>query len=83
MAAPGEILVSATVLDLVGGSGLAFEDAGRHELKGISGRDSSLLIDRSPGSSKKSPSSATVVIKRFMIIACGNRLLCPQLVPGG
>jgi class 3 adenylate cyclase len=37
VAAPGEILVSATVLDLVDGSGLAFEDAGRHELKGISG----------------------------------------------
>jgi class 3 adenylate cyclase len=42
VAAPGEILVSATVLDLVDGSGLAFEDAGRHELKGISGRDSSI-----------------------------------------
>ena len=28
-------------------------------------------------------SSATVVIKRFMIIAFGNRPLCPQLVPGG
>jgi class 3 adenylate cyclase len=37
VAAPGEILVSATVLDLVDGSGLAFEGAGRHELKGISG----------------------------------------------
>jgi class 3 adenylate cyclase len=42
VAAPGEILVSATVLDLVDGSGLAFEDAGHHELKGISGRDSAI-----------------------------------------
>jgi class 3 adenylate cyclase len=38
VAAPGEILVSATVLDLVDGSGLAFEDAGRHELKGAAAR---------------------------------------------
>jgi class 3 adenylate cyclase len=38
VAAPGEILVSATVMDLVDGSGLAFEDAGAHELKGLHGR---------------------------------------------
>jgi class 3 adenylate cyclase len=34
-AAPGEILVSSTVRDLVAGSGLTFEDAGMHVLKGI------------------------------------------------
>jgi class 3 adenylate cyclase len=32
-----EIFVSRTVKDLVAGSGLAFEDAGEHELKGIPG----------------------------------------------
>lgn len=37
VAAPGEILVSATVMDLVDGSGLTFEDAGVHELKGLHG----------------------------------------------
>ena len=36
-AQPGEVLVSGTVKDLVAGSGLAFEDRGRHELKGIPG----------------------------------------------
>jgi pimeloyl-ACP methyl ester carboxylesterase len=30
-----EVLVSQTVKDLVAGSGLAFEDAGEHELKGV------------------------------------------------
>lgn len=35
MAAGGEVLVSSTVRDLVAGSGFAFEDAGRHRLKGI------------------------------------------------
>jgi class 3 adenylate cyclase/pimeloyl-ACP methyl ester carboxylesterase len=36
LAGPSEILVSQTVRDLVAGSGLAFEDAGEHELKGVS-----------------------------------------------
>jgi class 3 adenylate cyclase len=35
LAAPGEVLVSSTVKDLVGGSGLKFEDRGEHQLKGI------------------------------------------------
>jgi class 3 adenylate cyclase len=34
-AAPSEVLVSQTVKDLVAGSGLRFEDAGEHELKGV------------------------------------------------
>ncbi|MGH9004522.1 MAG: adenylate/guanylate cyclase domain-containing protein, partial [Acidimicrobiia bacterium] len=37
LAAPGEILVSGTVHDLVTGSGLRFADRGRHQLKGIEG----------------------------------------------
>jgi pimeloyl-ACP methyl ester carboxylesterase len=36
-AGPGEVLVSGTVKDLVAGSGLAFEDRGTRELKGIPG----------------------------------------------
>jgi class 3 adenylate cyclase len=36
LASAGEILVSSTVRDLVAGSGIAFEDAGTHELKGVS-----------------------------------------------
>jgi class 3 adenylate cyclase len=35
LAAPGEILVSQTVRDLVAGSGLTFEERGRHVLKGV------------------------------------------------
>ena len=38
IASPSEVLVSQTVKDLVAGSGLAFEDAGEHELKGIPDR---------------------------------------------
>ena len=36
-AAPGEILVSSTVKDLVAGSGIQFRDRGTHELKGVPG----------------------------------------------
>jgi pimeloyl-ACP methyl ester carboxylesterase len=38
LAGPSEVLVSQTVKDLVAGSGLAFEDAGEHELKGVPDR---------------------------------------------
>jgi class 3 adenylate cyclase/pimeloyl-ACP methyl ester carboxylesterase len=38
LAGPEEILVSRTVQDLVVGSGLVFEDAGEHELKGVPDR---------------------------------------------
>lgn len=38
LAAPGEILVSRTVVDLVSGSGIEFEDRGEHDLKGIPGQ---------------------------------------------
>jgi class 3 adenylate cyclase len=37
LAGPSEVLVSSTVRDLVGGSGLTFEDRGMHELKGVPG----------------------------------------------
>jgi pimeloyl-ACP methyl ester carboxylesterase len=35
LAEAGEVLVSSTVKDLVAGSGLAFEERGTHELKGV------------------------------------------------
>ena len=35
---PSDVLVSQTVKDLVAGSGLSFEDAGEHELKGVPDR---------------------------------------------
>jgi class 3 adenylate cyclase len=38
LAAPSEVLVSQTVKDLVAGSGLSFDDAGAHELKGVPDR---------------------------------------------
>jgi class 3 adenylate cyclase len=37
LADPGEVLVSRTVVDLVSGSGIEFENRGEHELKGVPG----------------------------------------------
>jgi class 3 adenylate cyclase len=38
LAEPGHVMVSSTVKDLTAGSGLVFEDAGEHELKGVPDR---------------------------------------------
>lgn len=38
LAASGEVLVTRTVRDLVAGSGIAFEERGEHELKGVPDR---------------------------------------------
>ena len=38
LAGPSEVVVSQTVRDLTAGSGLTFEDAGEHELKGVPDR---------------------------------------------
>lgn len=37
LAGPSEVLVSRTVVDIVAGSGLEFEDHGEHKLKGVPG----------------------------------------------
>ena len=36
-AKPSEVLVTRTVVDLVAGSGITFEDRGEHALKGVPG----------------------------------------------
>jgi class 3 adenylate cyclase len=38
LAGPSEVLTSQTIKDLTAGSGLTFEDAGEHELKGVPDR---------------------------------------------
>jgi pimeloyl-ACP methyl ester carboxylesterase len=45
-AAPGEVLVSSTVKDLVAGSGLRFADRGVHTLKGVPGEWRLFAVER-------------------------------------
>ena len=54
-AAPGEVLVSSTVRDLVAGSGLHFRERGVHKLKELPGEWSLYAIEF--GRSTKSRSS--------------------------
>ncbi len=44
-ASPGEVLVSATVRDLVAGSGITFAERGEHALKGLAGRLRLLAVE--------------------------------------
>jgi class 3 adenylate cyclase len=46
MAAPGEVLVTGTVRDLVVGSGITFDDRGRHNLKGVPDEWQVLAVER-------------------------------------
>ena len=54
LAAPDEVWVSATVRELVDGTGLAFADRGLHELKGITGQRQLYSLVR-PGSAPVGP----------------------------
>jgi class 3 adenylate cyclase len=46
MAAAGEVLVTGTVRDLVVGSGIVFDDRGRHNLKGVPDEWQVLAVER-------------------------------------
>ncbi len=45
-AAPGEVLVSSTVKDLVAGSGIGFRERGTAELKGVPGEWRLFAVER-------------------------------------
>jgi class 3 adenylate cyclase len=57
-AQPGEVLVSRTVKDLVAGSGLAFQDRGLYELKGIPGEWQLYAVDASSEIDRERPALA-------------------------
>jgi class 3 adenylate cyclase len=48
VAGPNEVLISSTTRDLVEGSGIALQDAGTHELKGLSGHRQLFRLVTSP-----------------------------------
>lgn len=55
IAGPNEILVTSTVRDLVAGSGLAFEDDGEHDLKGVPERWRLYRVVSEPAGSSSPP----------------------------
>lgn len=48
LAGAGEVVTSATVKDLVAGSGLVFGDLGEHELKGLPDRWHAYRVTAAP-----------------------------------
>jgi len=57
-AAPGEVLVSSAVRDLVVGSGIEFADRGTHELKGVPGLWGLLAVAGAPSHSERTVAKA-------------------------
>ena len=51
LAQPDEVLVSRTVAELVGGSGIAFADRGTHTLKGVPNQWQLLAVEDPPAGS--------------------------------
>jgi class 3 adenylate cyclase len=56
LAAPGEILVTSTVRDLIAGSGIEFSDHGTHSLKGVPGTWNVLAVEATSISGAAKPS---------------------------
>jgi hypothetical protein len=80
MAGPGEVLVSSTVKDLVVGSGIAFEDRGLRELKGVPGEWCSRSARDSPEvdalqvveESKAWARSSSLLLRRLVGLSGGS-----------
>ena len=64
LSAPSQVLVSRTVKDLVAGSGLAFEDAGEHALKGVPG-SWQLFAVAEPSAADPRPAALHSLVKAY------------------
>ena len=69
---PGEVLVSSTVKDLVAGSGIAFDDRGSYELKGIPGEWRLFALEPGFRWAANARSVGTRVAGHLAAPACGN-----------
>jgi class 3 adenylate cyclase len=75
-AAPGEVLVSSTVKDLVVGSGIEFADRGTHELKGVPGEWRLLaVVDHRPPPSQTLPLERDEVAPNAALRQRGDRVM--------
>jgi class 3 adenylate cyclase/pimeloyl-ACP methyl ester carboxylesterase len=75
-AAPGEVLVSSTVKDLVVGSGIEFADRGSHELKGVPGDWRLLAVaDHRPASQPAAPGPRDHVAPNATLRERGDRVM--------
>ncbi len=68
MAAPGEVLVSSTVRDIVPGSGFSFEDRGIHVLRDIPGEWRIYALTGIDGTRRASPAPEEVAAARRVAV---------------
>jgi hypothetical protein len=85
-AAPGKILVSSSLRDLVVGSGIGFTDRSSHELKGVPGRWQLLAADPNgaqPGSAEAVLAEAMPVLhlRWCQLTLCGSSWEVPDRSP--
>ena len=79
---PGEVLVSRTVKDLVAGSGLRFEDHGKHALDGVRRRLAAVRRRTRPAGAVLTIASADQVRRRCQnrVVAAARRQQAPDPV---
>ena len=82
LARAGEVYVSSTVRDLVAGSGIAFDDRGRHSLKGVPGDWQVLAVASSPDQSPGLPKSCSEHLGRPFRPGGGSLWCAPHSVVG-
>ena len=68
-AGPGEVLVSGTTKDLVGGAGVDFEDRGTHQLKGVPGEWRLFAVDAVDGSRRPAAADMAEAGRRRAAVA--------------
>jgi class 3 adenylate cyclase len=75
-AAPGDVLVSSTVKDLVVGSGIEFVDRGSHELKGVPGEWRLLAVaDHRPAAPQPAPLTRDDLAPNAALAQRGDRVI--------
>jgi YVTN family beta-propeller protein len=86
LAGPGEVLVSGTVRDLAAGSGLAFEERGSHQLKGVPG-EWHVYLTRSAAEAEAGPTPVSARERRAVAVRTARSRPIwrrrPRLVAGG
>ncbi len=79
---PGEVLVTGTTRELVGGAGFGFQDRGRHALKGVDGEWQVLAVTEVDGTPRLGPAEPADADRRLEDVRPGELRRRPVLVVG-
>jgi class 3 adenylate cyclase/DNA-binding beta-propeller fold protein YncE len=83
LAGPGEVIVTSTVRELVGGSGLRFVDRGTHELKGVPEPWHLYALDAPPAPTEVTTAAGGPADSVKVATSTGRRPVLLGLVAGG